>query len=211
MSPLEIRSFLLGLEKHFPNAESELNYSSHYELLVSVVLSAQSTDKSVNLVTPALFKAAPDAQALAGLKEEQIADYIKTLGLWRNKAKNLSALGKELSERHNGVVPDNRKALEALSGVGRKTANVVLNVAFGQNTMAVDTHIFRLGNRTGIAKGKNVREVEEALLKRIPKDLLRPSHHWLILLGRYICKARKPECFHCPVREFCHFPEKTTL
>ncbi|QCE33754.1 endonuclease III [Acetobacteraceae bacterium] len=211
MSPAEIKSFLLKLSKHFPNAESELNYRNHYELLVSVVLSAQSTDKSVNLVTPALFKEAPNAQALANLGAEKIANYIKTIGLWRNKAKNLASLGKELSERHQGIVPDNREALEALSGVGRKTANVVLNVAFGQNTMAVDTHIFRLGNRTGIAKGKNVREVENALLKRIPADLLRPSHHWLILLGRYICKARKPECFQCPVSEFCHFPDKTML
>ncbi|QCE35714.1 endonuclease III [Acetobacteraceae bacterium] len=211
MSPEEIENFLLGLEKHFPNAESELHYTNHYELLVSVVLSAQSTDKSVNLVTPALFKAAPNAKALSELGEAKIGNLIKTLGLWRNKAKNLAALGHNLSEKHQGIVPDNRKDLEALPGVGRKTANVVLNVAFGQDTMAVDTHIFRLGNRTGLAEGNNVREVENALLKRIPKNLLRPSHHWLILLGRYICKARKPECPQCPVSKFCHYPEKTTL
>lgn len=204
----ELEPFLAALDKHFPNAETELKYSNNFELLVAVMLSAQATDKSVNLATPALFKVAPDAYKMRDLGVEKIGNYIKTIGLWRGKAQHVYEMCERLIERHNGVVPNNREELEALSGVGRKTANVVLSVAFGQPTMAVDTHIFRISNRTGLAPGKNVLEVEKSLIKRIPKEHMCRAHHWLILLGRYICKARKPECAGCPVKEWCRFPDK---
>jgi endonuclease-3 len=173
------------------------------------VLSAQTTDAAVNKVTPALFAEAPTPQAMAALGAERIGHRIRTIGLWQTKAKNVAALAQLLVERHNGTVPADREALEALPGVGRKTANVVLNEIFGQATMAVDTHIFRLGNRTGLAPGATVRAVEDGLVTRIPKSMLRPAHHWLILHGRYLCKARKPECWRCPGARFCTFTPKT--
>ncbi len=174
-------------------------------------MSAQTTDVAVNKVTPALFKAAPDAAAMAKLGEAGIGPFIKSIGLWNAKAKNVAALSALLVERHNGEVPGERAALEALPGVGRKTANVVLNEIFGQATMAVDTHIFRLGNRTGLAPGATPRAVEDQLLKRIPKDMLKPAHLWLILHGRYLCKARVPECWRCAGAAWCTYDEKTPV
>jgi len=194
-----------------PAPQTELEYASTYQLLVAVVLSAQATDKSVNLATRGLFAAAPTPEAMVALGEEGIAAHIKTIGLFRNKAKNVAALSHLLLERHGGEVPDNREALVALPGVGRKTANVVLNTVFRQPAMAVDTHIFRLSNRTGLAAGKTVEEVEQRLLKRVPKDYLLDAHHWLILHGRYICTARKPKCAECIVRDLCNFRDKTDI
>jgi endonuclease III len=172
------------------------------------VLSAQATDAAVNRATPPLFAAAPDPAAMAALGEAGIAPFIRSIGLWQAKAKNLAALARQLVEKHGGAVPSEREALEALPGVGRKTANVVLNVAFGQSTMAVDTHIFRIGNRTGLAPGKTPREVEDALVKRCPPELLRDAHHWLILHGRYVCKARLPECWRCVTEPHCNYRDK---
>ncbi len=194
-----------------PAPQTELEYASPYQLLVAVVLSAQATDKSVNLATRGLFAAAPTPEAMVTLGEEGIAAHIKTIGLFRNKAKNVAALSHLLLERHGGEVPDTREALVALPGVGRKTANVVLNTIFRQPAMAVDTHIFRLANRTGLAAGKTVDEVEQRLLKRVPKDYLLDAHHWLILHGRYICTARKPKCGECLVRDVCNFRDKTDI
>jgi len=194
-----------------PAPQTELEYASTYQLLVAVVLSAQATDKSVNLATRGLFAVAPTPEAMVTLGEEGIAEHVKTIGLFRNKAKNVAALSHLLLERHGGEVPDNRDALVALPGVGRKTANVVLNTVFRQPAMAVDTHIFRLSNRTGLAAGKTVEEVEQRLLKRVPKDYLLDAHHWLILHGRYICTARKPKCGECLVRDLCNFRDKTDL
>ncbi len=191
-----------------PNPTTELEYASPFQLLVAVVLSAQATDKGVNIATRKLFAAAPTPEAMADLGEEGIADYIKTIGLFRNKARNTAALSRLLLERHGGEVPNNREALEALPGVGRKTANVVLNTIFGEPTMAVDTHIFRLANRTGLAPGKDVLEVERRLLRRIPKEYLRDAHHWLILHGRYVCVARTPKCGECIIRDLCLFKGK---
>ncbi len=200
--------FLRALAQGNPAPETELFYTDHFSLLVAVVLSAQTTDAAVNKCTPGLFKAAPTPAAMAALGAEGIAPFIRRIGLWQAKARNVAALAGQLVERHGGEVPADRAALEALPGVGRKTANVVLNVAFGQNTMAVDTHIFRLGNRTGLAPGKTPRAVEEGLVKRCPPELLRDAHHWLILHGRYICKARAPECWRCPARAFCNYRDK---
>ena len=197
----QAEAFLRALAQGNPAPETELLYSDHFSLLVAVVLSAQTTDAAVNKCTPALFEAAPTPAAMAALGAEGI-------GLWQAKARNVAALAAQLVERHGGEVPADRAALEALPGVGRKTANVVLNVAFGQNTMAVDTHIFRLGNRTGLAPGKTPRAVEEGLVKRCPPELLRDAHHWLILHGRYICKARAPECWRCPARGMCNYRHK---
>jgi len=197
-----------ALARANPDPKTELEYSSPYTLLVAVVLSAQATDVSVNKATRGLFAAALTPAAMVALGETGVAAHIRSIGLWQTKAKNVVELSRLLVERHGGEVPEDRDALEALPGVGRKTANVVLNVAFGQPTMAVDTHIFRLGNRTGLAPGKNVREVEDGLVKRIPKDLLPKAHHLLILHGRYICKARTPECWHCVAKEFCDYPKK---
>lgn len=194
-----------------PTPQTELEYASPYQLLVAVVLSAQATDKSVNIATRGLFKAAPTPEAMVTLGEAGIAEHIKTIGLFRNKAKNVASLSHLLLERHLGEVPDTREELVALPGVGRKTANVVLNTIFRQPAMAVDTHIFRVSNRTGLASGKNVDEVEQRLLKRIPKDFLLDAHHWLILHGRYTCTARKPKCDECMVRDLCNFKDKTDV
>ena len=188
-----------------PHPTTELEYASPFQLLVAVVLSAQSTDKGVNIATRRLFALAPTPEAMMDLGEAGIAEQIKTIGLYRNKAKNTALLSRLLVERHGGEVPNDRAALEALPGVGRKTANVVLNTIFGEPTMAVDTHIFRVANRTGLAPGKDVVEVEKRLLRRIPKEYLRDAHHWLILHGRYVCVARKPKCDECSIRDLCLF------
>ncbi len=204
-----IREFFRRLHEANPNPRTELEYATPYQLLVAVVLSAQATDRSVNLATRGLFAAAPTPEAMVALGEDGIAGHIKTIGLFRNKAKNTLALSRQLLERHGGDVPAERAALEALPGVGRKTANVVLNTVFRQPVMAVDTHIFRLANRTGLAPGKDVGEVEQALMRRVPKDYLLDAHHWLILHGRYVCTARKPKCGACIVRDLCLFRDKT--
>jgi endonuclease-3 len=193
-----------------PAPRSELVYASPFELLVSVVLSAQATDKSVNLATAELFKVAHTPQGLLGLGRRGLERYIKRIGLYRTKAKNLLAACKLLLEKHGGEVPRTREELEALPGVGRKTANVILNTAFGEPTIAVDTHIFRVANRTGIARGKDVAAVEQKLLKVVPEEFKLDAHHWLILHGRYVCKARKPECQRCLIRDLCEFKHKTT-
>jgi endonuclease-3 len=209
MKRADIAPFLTAISRNNPTPQTELLYTTPFTLLVAVVLSAQTTDAAVNKATPALFAEAPDPAAMAALGATGIARHIRSIGLWQAKAKNVAALSHLLLERHDGIVPDNREALEALPGVGRKTANVVLNEVFGQPTMAVDTHIFRLGNRTGLAPGANVRQVEDGLVARIPKAMLRPAHHWLILHGRYLCKARKPECWRCPGAPWCVFQPKT--
>ncbi|MDE7540699.1 endonuclease III [Gluconobacter sphaericus] len=208
MSKAAAKAFITALAEANPNAESELVFCNPFELLVSVVLSAQATDKSVNKATKGLFEEAPDPASMTALGEEGIARHIRTIGLWRAKAHNVALLCEQLLARHGGQVPSDRASLEALAGVGRKTANVVMNVAFGANTMAVDTHIFRIGNRTGLAPGKTVRQVEDGLVARLPKDMLRPAHHWLILHGRYVCKARTPECWRCPATKWCLYPDK---
>jgi len=208
MSAAQAEAFIRALATANPAPETELVYASPFTLLVAVVLSAQATDAAVNRCTPALFAVAPTPEKMAALGAEGIGPYIRSIGLWQGKARNLATLARELVEKHGGQVPDDRAALEALPGVGRKTANVVLNVAFGHSTMAVDTHIFRLGNRTGLAPGRTPREVEDMLVKRCPPDLLRDAHHWLILHGRYICKARAPECWRCVTRAFCNYPDK---
>jgi len=192
-----------------PKPTTELKYQTPYELLVSVALSAQATDKSVNLATAKLFPAANTPAALLALGENELKEYIKTIGLYNTKAKNLIAAAKILLERHGGEVPRAREALEALPGVGRKTANVVLNTAFGEPTIAVDTHIFRVANRTGLAPGKDVRAVEDKLLEVTPDEFKQDAHHWLILHGRYVCKARKPECPECVIRDLCEYKHKT--
>lgn len=192
-----------------PEPKTELEYTTPFELLVAVALSAQSTDVGVNKATRSLFPLANTPSAISALGVEGLKPYIATIGLFNTKAANVIALSQQLLERHGGEVPAERAALEALPGVGRKTANVVLNTAFGQHTMAVDTHIFRVANRMGVAPGKDVRAVEDGLMKRVPAEYLRHAHHWLILHGRYICKARKPECALCPVFDLCHWPEKS--
>jgi endonuclease-3 len=205
----EVRSFLEALAHANPDPRSELVYRDPFTLLVAVVLSAQATDASVNKATPALFAEAATPAAMAALGEAGIARHIRTIGLWQAKARALAALARLLVERHGGQVPADRESLEALPGVGRKTANVVLNVAFGQATMAVDTHIFRVANRTGLALGATPRAVEDALVARVPAEMLRLAHHWLILHGRYCCKARLPECWRCVAAAWCHYPDKT--
>jgi endonuclease-3 len=192
-----------------PNPTTELKYSTPYELLVAVVLSAQATDKSVNLATVELYKKHNTPQKMVQLGVKGLEDYIKRIGLFRTKAKNVIELSRMLVELHGGEVPADREALEALPGVGRKTANVVLNTAFGQPTVAVDTHIFRVSNRTGLAPGKDPREVEDRLLKFTPPEFLQNAHHWLILHGRYICIARKPGCPECLIRDLCEYRPKT--
>ena len=192
-----------------PNPVSELEYRTPYELLVAVVLSAQATDKSVNLATRKLFPVANTPKAILALGIEGLTPYIKTIGLYRNKAKHVIELSRKLLEDFDGVVPEDREALESLPGVGRKTANVVLNVAFGKPTIAVDTHIFRVSNRTGFASGKTVEEVERKLLKFMPAEFKKDAHHWLLLHGRYCCKAVKPDCAHCPIAELCEYKKKT--
>lgn len=201
-------AFIAAIAQHNPAPETELLYTDPFSLLVAVVMSAQTTDAAVNKVTPALFAAAPTPAAMAALGAEGIGSHIRRIGLWQAKAKNVAALAQKLVDEHSGVVPGDRAALEALPGVGRKTANVVLNIVFGQATMAVDTHIFRLGNRTGLAPGRTTRAVEDGLVKRIPAAMLRDAHHWLILHGRYICKARRPECFRCPAAAHCNYKDK---
>ncbi|MEZ5920839.1 MAG: endonuclease III [Parvularculaceae bacterium] len=192
-----------------PEPETELVYHNNFTLLVAVVLSAQATDASVNRATPALFKLADTPQKMAALGEARIGDHIKTIGLWRAKAKNVAALSKILVEKFNGEVPADRDTLQSLPGVGRKTANVVCNVAFGQPTIAVDTHIFRVSNRTGLAPGKTPLAVELGLQKITPENFLHGAHHWLILHGRYVCKARTPECWRCLIADICKFRDKT--
>ncbi|HTQ70211.1 MAG TPA: endonuclease III [Acidocella sp.] len=209
MRKADIPAFLTAIANGNEDPRTELDYGTPFQLLVAVVLSAQTTDVAVNKVTPALFAVAPDAAGMAALGAAGIGEKIRTIGLWQAKAKNVEALARQLLERHGGAVPGEREALEALPGVGRKTANVVLNEIFGQPTMAVDTHIFRLGNRTGLAPGATPRAVEDQLVKRIPKAMLKPAHLWLILHGRYVCKARKPECFRCAGAQWCMFKGKT--
>lgn len=192
-----------------PSPTTELTYSTPFELLVAVILSAQATDAGVNKGTRMLFPVANTPQAILALGEVGLKRYISSIGLYNVKAANIIAMCRQLLDLHQGNVPHTRQALEALPGVGRKTANVLLNTAFGQATIAVDTHIFRVANRTGLAPGKTVRAVEEGLLKIIPAQFLQHAHHWLILHGRYICKARKPDCPHCPIRDLCLYPDKT--
>jgi len=192
-----------------PAPKTELDYVNPYTLLVAVVLSAQATDKGVNRATKDLFQVADTPEAMVALGEEKVREFIKTIGLFRNKAKNVIALSEQLIAEHGGQIPREREALEALPGVGRKTANVVLNVAFGEPTIAVDTHIFRVGNRTGMAPGKTPLEVELKLEKVVPRAYIQHAHHWLILHGRYVCKARKPDCPTCVVADLCAFKEKT--
>lgn len=193
-----------------PEPKTELEYSTPFELLAAVLLSAQATDKGVNIATRKLFAVANTPAAIAALGVEGVEQYIKTIGLFRSKAKHLVQTAEILRDKFNGEVPTNREDLESLPGVGRKTANVVLNTAFGQLTMAVDTHIFRVSNRTGIAPGKDVLAVEKGLLKFIPQEFMLNAHHWLILHGRYVCKARKPECARCSILDLCEFKKKTT-
>lgn len=192
-----------------PHPTTELEYTNPFELLIAVVLSAQATDKSVNLATRKLFPVANTPQALRALGETQLMEYLKTINLFRTKARNIIALCGLLIEHYDSIVPADRQALQSLPGVGPKTASVILNTAFGQPTIAVDTHIFRVANRTRLAPGKNVREVERALEKYTPKQFQHDAHHWLILHGRYICKARTPECWRCPLIELCEFKQKT--
>lgn len=209
MNAAKRREIFARLQAANPHPTTELEYDTPFQLLIAVLLSAQATDKSVNIATRKFFPAYGTPQALLALGEEGLADYIKTIGLYRTKAKNTIATCKILIEQHGGEVPQTREALEALPGVGRKTANVVLNTAFGQPTMAVDTHIFRVSNRTGIAPGKNVLEVEQKLEKFVPREYMQDAHHWLILLGRYICVARKPKCPQCGISDLCEFKQKT--
>jgi endonuclease-3 len=209
MNPQKRREIFARLAKANPNPTTELEYGAPFELLVAVVLSAQATDKSVNLATAELFQKYNTPQAIVGLGVENLEKYIKTIGLFRTKAKNVVALSRILIEEHAGEVPRNREALERLPGVGRKTANVVLNTAFGEPTVAVDTHIFRVANRTGLAPGKDVITVENKLLKFTPPEYLKNAHHWLILHGRYVCLARKPGCPQCLIRDLCEYRQKT--
>ncbi len=209
MKPEAVRTFFATLRDADPEPKSELEYRTPFELLVAVVLSAQATDAGVNKATPALFALADTPQKMAALGEERVRDLIKTIGLYRTKAKNVIALSRILVEQHGGKVPQSREALEALPGVGRKTANVVLNIAFGEPTIAVDTHIFRVGNRTGIATGKTPFEVEQKLEQVVPVEFKRHAHHWLILHGRYTCVARRPMCEKCIIADLCKWPGKT--
>lgn len=208
MKKADIKPFLTAIALGNENPRTELAYGTPFQLLVAVVLSAQTTDVAVNKVTPALFAEAPDPAGMVALGAEGIGQHIRSIGLWQAKAKNVAALAQQLLACHQGEVPGEREALEALPGVGRKTANVILNEIFGQPTMAVDTHIFRLGNRTGLAPGATPRAVEDQLLKRIPAEMLKPAHLWLILHGRYVCKARKPECWHCAGVACCTYKAK---
>ncbi|WP_295007121.1 endonuclease III [uncultured Dechloromonas sp.] len=209
MKKAQIEQFYTRLRDANPAPTTELHYATPFQLLIAVILSAQATDVGVNKATARLFPVAPTPEAMLALGEERLLEYVKTIGLFRTKAKNVIATCRMLVELHGGDIPANREALEALPGVGRKTANVVLNTAFGQPTIAVDTHIFRLGNRTGLAPGKTVVEVEQKLLRVTPDEFKKDAHHWLILHGRYVCKARKPECARCVVIDLCAFRGKT--
>lgn len=208
MTKKQIQVFFERLREQRPDPRTELNYSSPFELLIAVMLSAQATDVSVNKATDKLYPVANTAQAILNLGVEVLKAYIKTIGLYNAKAENVIKTCQILVDQYQGQVPETRQQLEALPGVGRKTANVVLNTAFGQPTMAVDTHIFRVGNRTGLAVGKNVLEVEHRLVKVIPKEFILDAHHWLILHGRYCCIARKPKCFECVVADVCNWPDR---
>ena len=209
MTPAQIDTFFATLQAANPQPQSELEFSSAFELLAAVLLSAQATDVSVNKATRKLFPVANTPQRILDLGVEGLEGYIKTIGLYRSKARHLMQTCRILVERHGGEVPRTREELEQLPGVGRKTANVVLNVAFGQPTMAVDTHIFRVSNRTGLAPGKNPLAVEMQLMKRVPAEYAVDSHHWLILHGRYVCQARKPRCWECAVSPYCDYRPKT--
>jgi endonuclease III len=211
LKPEQIEAMFKRFHSMNPEPKGELKSVNAFTFLVAVVLSAQATDESVNKATGPLFQIADTPEKMAALGEETLVDYIKTIGLYRGKAKNVVALSKLLMEKHGSEVPHDRAALEALPGVGRKTANVVLNNVFGEPTIAVDTHLFRLGNRLGLAPGKDVFEVEKKLLKVIPQPYLRHAHHWLILHGRYVCKARKPECWRCAIADLCPFKPKTAV
>ena len=208
MNPQKRHEIFSRLREHIKQPRSELEYRSNFELLISVLLSAQATDVSVNKATARLYPVAGTPEKMLALGEDGVRDYIKTIGLFNSKAKNIIATCKILVEQHHSEVPDDRAALEALPGVGRKTANVILNVAFGQPTIAVDTHIFRVSNRTGIAPGKDVLEVEKKLLKFVPEEFKLDAHHWLILHGRYTCIARKPRCGSCIIEDLCEFKQK---
>ncbi|MCI2261241.1 MULTISPECIES: endonuclease III [Xanthomonas] len=209
LSKDEIHELFSRLSELNPSPTTELEYSTPFELLIAVILSAQATDVGVNKATRRLYPVANTPAAILALGEDGLKRYISTIGLFNAKAKNVIATCRILVEQHGGDVPRARDALEALPGVGRKTANVVLNTAFGEPTMAVDTHIFRVANRTGLAPGKDVRAVEDALLKRVPAQFLHDAHHWLILHGRYVCKARKPDCPQCAIRDLCRYKDKT--
>ena len=209
MNPAKREEIFTRLARANPAPTTELGYRNPFELLVAVVLSAQATDKSVNLATRRLFPAANTPQAVLDLGVEGLAEYVRSIGLYQGKARNIIATCRILIGQHGGEVPADRESLEALPGVGRKTANVILNTAFGQPTMAVDTHIFRVANRTGLAPGRTVRAVEEQLLARVPEEFLKDAHHWLILHGRYVCKARAPACPSCPIADLCEYRDKT--
>lgn len=209
LSAPEIRELFSRLAELDPKPTTELAYSTPFELLVAVILSAQATDVGVNKATRRLFPVANTPARLVALGEEKLKQYISTIGLYNAKAANVIKMSRQLLDRHDGEVPRTRETLEALPGVGRKTANVVLNTAFGEPTIAVDTHIFRVCNRTGLAPGKDVRAVENRLMKVVPDQYRQDAHHWLILHGRYVCKARKPDCPHCVIRDLCRYPDKT--
>lgn len=209
LTQAEVDEIFARFQAANPNPETELFYSDNFTLLVAVVLSAQATDAGVNRATPGLFRAANTPEKMVALGESGVTDKIKTIGLYRNKAKNVVALSKKLVEEHDSEVPGTRDQLEALPGVGRKTANVVLNVAFGQPTIGIDTHAFRVANRTGLAPGKTPLKVEEVLNRIVPERYKHNAHHWLILQGRYVCKARKPECWRCIIADICLFKPKT--
>jgi endonuclease-3 len=209
MTPRKRNELFTRLKSLNPKPTTELNYTTPFELLIAVILSAQATDKSVNLATRRLYPIANTPAAILALGIEGLSTYIKTIGLYNAKAKNIIATCKLLIEQHGSEVPRSRDALEVLPGVGRKTANVILNTAFGEPTIAVDTHIFRVANRTGLAPGKTVRAVEDGLIKAVPDEFKHDAHHWLILHGRYVCKARKPECTNCIIASVCEYPHKT--
>jgi len=209
MSPKKVRALFERLAAADPEPRSELEYGSPYQLLVAVILSAQATDKGVNRATRTLFPVAGTPQAMLALGEERLAAHVSSIGLYRAKAKHIIAMSRRLVEQHGGEVPATREALEDLPGVGRKTASVVLNTAFGQPVIAVDTHIFRVANRTGLAPGRNVGEVERRLMTVVPPEFRLHAHHWLILHGRYVCKARAPRCAQCLIRDLCAWPDKT--
>ncbi len=209
MKPEQVHQIFEHLRAANPEPRSELQHRSPFELLVAVILSAQATDKGVNMATRALFRSARTPQAMLKLGLAGLKRHIRTIGLYNAKARNILATCRILVEQYGGQVPHERAALEALPGVGRKTANVVLNVAFGEPTLAVDTHVFRVANRTGLARGTTPRAVEDGLLQIIPPEFMQHAHHWLILHGRYICKARVPDCPHCPIARWCEYPDKT--
>ena len=209
MTPRQAAAFFRRLAEVMPAPQTELEYQDPYTLLVAVILSAQATDVGVNKATAKLFEVASTPEAMVALGEDGLIPYIRTIGLFRNKARAIIAMSRRLLEAHGGKVPNDREALEALPGVGRKTANVVLNTAFGHATIAVDTHVFRVANRTGLAPGKTPRDVERGLEAAVPRKYARHAHHWLILHGRYVCTARRPRCPECVVRELCAYPAKT--